>query len=141
VINGISQGSAYALIALGYTMVYGVLRLINFAHGDVYMFGAFMGYYLGNSAWLQPLIGTSFLAVILIMIGSMTLSALLGIVIERFAYRPGRDGSSYTLALWLGILGAAASPLVASGTAPVVGGVVAGVVLGLLLEKAGIRPV
>ena len=48
-INGISQGSAYALIALGYTMVYGVLRLINFAHSDVYMFGAFMGYYLANS--------------------------------------------------------------------------------------------
>ena len=48
-INGISQGSAYALIALGYTMVYGVLRLINFAHSDVYMFGAFMGYYLANN--------------------------------------------------------------------------------------------
>ena len=52
-INGISQGSAYALIALGYTMVYGVLRLINFAHSDVYMFGAFMGYYIANSRTFQ----------------------------------------------------------------------------------------
>ena len=48
-INGLSLGAIYALIALGYTMVYGVLRLINFAHGDVYMLGAFAGYYLANS--------------------------------------------------------------------------------------------
>ncbi|HEU5130738.1 MAG TPA: hypothetical protein VFT26_01500, partial [Pyrinomonadaceae bacterium] len=47
-INGISLGAIYSLIALGYTMVYGVLKLINFAHGDVYMVGAFMGYYLAN---------------------------------------------------------------------------------------------
>jgi len=58
-INGISQGSAYALIALGYTMVYGVLRLINFAHSDVYMFGAFMGFYLATirgsgQTWGRP---------------------------------------------------------------------------------------
>ena len=56
-INGISQGSAYALIALGYTMVYGVLRLINFAHSDVYMFGAFMGYYLANNPWIKAQLG------------------------------------------------------------------------------------
>ena len=48
-INGLSLGAIYALIALGYTMVYGVLRLINFAHGDVYMLGAFAGYYLANA--------------------------------------------------------------------------------------------
>ncbi len=47
-VNGLSLGSIYALIALGYTMVYGVLRLINFAHGDVYMLGAFVGYYLSR---------------------------------------------------------------------------------------------
>ena len=47
-INGISLGAIYSLIALGYTMVYGVLKLINFAHGDVYMVGAFMGFYLAN---------------------------------------------------------------------------------------------
>ena len=47
-INGVSLGAIYSLIALGYTMVYGVLKLINFAHGDVYMVGAFMGYYIAN---------------------------------------------------------------------------------------------
>jgi branched-chain amino acid transport system permease protein len=103
-INGISQGSAYALIALGYTMVYGVLRLINFAHSDVYMFGAFMGYYLANNRWVQSSLGTSTLSAILIMLGAMILSAGLGILIERFAYRPGRGASRFTLAFWLGIL-------------------------------------
>ena len=49
-VNGLSLGSIYALIALGYTMVYGVLRLINFAHGDVYMVGAYVGYYLSRAA-------------------------------------------------------------------------------------------
>ena len=49
-INGLSLGAIYALIALGYTMVYGVLRFINFAHGDVFMVGAFSGYYLGRCA-------------------------------------------------------------------------------------------
>ncbi len=48
-VNGLSVGTVYALIALGYTMVYGVLKLINFAHGDVYMVGAFAGYYLGTT--------------------------------------------------------------------------------------------
>src|SRR5438552_4791069 len=73
-INGISQGSAYALIALGYTMVYGVLRLINFAHSDVYMFGAFMGYYLANNSWMKSNLGTSPASAILIMLGAMILS-------------------------------------------------------------------
>ena len=54
-INGISLGAIYSLIALGYTMVYGVLKLINFAHGDVYMVGAFMGYYLANGLGEVPL--------------------------------------------------------------------------------------
>src|SRR6266853_881928 len=52
-INGISLGAIYALIALGYTMVYGILRLINFAHGDVYMGGAFMGYYLAGGIGIR----------------------------------------------------------------------------------------
>src|ERR1041384_5758918 len=90
-VNGVSQGSAYALIALGYTMVYGVLRLINFAHSDVYMFGAFMGYFLGNAGWVQKLVGTSPFAGVIVMLGSMALCACLGMVIERFAYRPGRS--------------------------------------------------
>src|SRR5687767_6825969 len=105
-INGISQGSAYALIALGYTMVYGVLRLINFAHGDVYMVGAFMGYYLANNSWVQGALGTSPASAIIIMLGSMAICAVLGILIERFAYRPGRGNAPYTVSFWLGILGA-----------------------------------
>ena len=51
IVNGLTQGAIYALIALGYTMVYGVLRLINFAHGDVYMLGAFAGFY--SAAWCK----------------------------------------------------------------------------------------
>jgi hypothetical protein len=100
-INGISQGSAYALIALGYTMVYGVLRLINFAHSDVYMFGAFMGYYLANNSWIKSNLGTNAISAVLILLGSMVLSAGLGILIERFAYRPGRGDSRYALAFGL----------------------------------------
>ena len=56
---GLTIGGVYALIALGYTMVYGVLRLINFAHADVYMVGAFSGYYLANSTFVQSTFGTS----------------------------------------------------------------------------------
>src|SRR5436190_14181958 len=73
-INGISQGSAYALIALGYTMVYGVLRLINFAHSDVYMFGAFMGFHLANNPWIKANLGTSAVSAVLILLGAMILS-------------------------------------------------------------------
>jgi len=81
VLNGISLGSIYALIALGYTMVYGILKFINFAHGDIYMVGAFIGYFaLGT--WNLPFA----LGLIIAMLGA----AILGIVIERFAYRPLR---------------------------------------------------
>src|SRR5262245_23962038 len=100
-VNGISQGSAYALIALGYTMVYGVLRLINFAHSDVYMFGAFMGFYLANSSFITTAFGQSTLAAVLVLLTAMALSAGVGILIERFAYRPGRGRSQFALAFWL----------------------------------------
>jgi branched-chain amino acid transport system permease protein len=140
-INGISQGSAYALIALGYTMVYGVLRLINFAHSDVYMFGAFMGYYLANNAWIQSTLGTSIFAAIVVMVFAMALSAGLGILIERFAYRPGRGSSRYALAFWFGILGAGTGQLMGATVVWLVVGAVAGIVAGLLLEMAGMRPV
>jgi branched-chain amino acid transport system permease protein len=93
-INGLSLGATYALIALGYTMVYGVLRLINFAHGDVYMVGAFAGYFLGTQmgAGSNP----SILRAILVTIGAMGICAILGVVIERFAYRPVRNSSRLT---------------------------------------------
>ena len=93
-VNGLSLGSIYALIALGYTMVYGVLRLINFAHGDVYMVGAYAGYYLSRRlAGKDP----SIVSAILVMLGAMLACAVLGLVIERFAYRPVRRASRLTL--------------------------------------------
>ena len=94
VINGISLGAIYALIALGYTMVYGVLRLINFAHGDVYMLGAFAGYFLANAFQLDA--NPSIVGAIAVTLGSMTVCALVGVVIERLAYRPVRQHSRLT---------------------------------------------
>ena len=79
-INGISLGSIYALIALGYTMIYGIIKLINFAHGDIYMVGAYLGFYAIT-------LGIPVVPAILI---SMAVTSLLGIAVERFAYRPLR---------------------------------------------------
>jgi branched-chain amino acid transport system permease protein len=84
-INGVSLGAIYALIALGYTMVYGVLRLINFAHGDVYMLGAFAGYYIANGLGLDQ--HPSVIGALFVTIGAMVACGLAGIVIERLAYR------------------------------------------------------
>ena len=83
-VNGLILGSVYALLALGYTMVYGIIKLINFAHGDIYMMGAFMGYFLINSLKLN-----FFLALIVAMIGT----AILGVAIEFLAYRPLRHST------------------------------------------------
>jgi branched-chain amino acid transport system permease protein len=140
-INGISQGSAYALIALGYTMVYGVLGLINFAHSDVYMFGAFMGYYIANSRVVQEQLGTSLFAAVVVMILAMGLSAGLGMLIERFAYRPGRTRTKFTGAFWLGILGAMLGSLLADSAVGVIAGAAVGLAAGLVAERAGFRPV
>ena len=93
-VNGISLGSIYALIALGYTMVYGVLRLINFAHGDVYMLGAYAGYYLSRKLKGDE---PSLPGALLVMLGAMLICALIGVVIERFAYRPVRRAARLTL--------------------------------------------
>lgn len=93
-INGVSLGAIYALIALGYTMVYGVLRLINFAHGDVYMLGAFAGYFLANTLSLDA--NPSVLWAILVTLGSMAICAGVGVLIERLAYRPVRHHSRLT---------------------------------------------
>jgi branched-chain amino acid transport system permease protein len=94
IVNGLSLGSIYALIALGYTMVYGVLRLINFAHGDVYMVGAYAGYFLSRKlAGREP----SFVSAFVVMVGAMAACAVLGLIIERLAYRPVRRASRLTL--------------------------------------------
>ena len=94
VINGLSLGAIYALIALGYTMVYGVLRLINFAHGDVYMLGAFAGFYLANALNLDA--NPSVLWAVIVTMGAMGICAVIGMVIERLAYRPVRHHSRLT---------------------------------------------
>ncbi|MFY9235093.1 MAG: branched-chain amino acid ABC transporter permease [Fimbriimonadaceae bacterium] len=94
IVNGVLLGTIYALIALGYTMVYGVLKLINFAHGEVFMLGAyaslFMSWWLGYTPQ-STMQGSSFLNLALMLLASMTFCALVGVIIERFAYRPIRN--------------------------------------------------
>ncbi|HXH32239.1 MAG TPA: branched-chain amino acid ABC transporter permease [Bacteriovoracaceae bacterium] len=87
-INGLALGSIYALVALGYTMVFGVLQLINFAHGDIFMMGSFIGLYFIRYAVpnIEPSLGSALLVIVVAMIGS----AILGVIIEKFAYRPLR---------------------------------------------------
>jgi branched-chain amino acid transport system permease protein len=95
-INGLALGSILALIALGYTMVYGILRFINFAHGDVFMLGAFTGFYLAPKiARVIPL--PSVAGGIAVLAVSMAICAALGVVIERFAYRPLRKQPKLTM--------------------------------------------
>lgn len=83
-VNGIILGSIYALLALGYTMVYGIIKLINFAHGDIYMLGAFIGYYAINSLHMNFWIALIF---------TMIATACLGMIIEFLAYRPLRHST------------------------------------------------
>jgi len=90
VVNGLTTGSVYALVALGYTMVYGVIRLINFAHGDLYMVGAFVGFTLLDQIGRHLGSLNSFLLVPLAFIVPMATVGILGVVIERVAYRPLR---------------------------------------------------
>ena len=84
-INGISLGSVYALIALGYTMVYGIAKMLNFAHGDVIMIGSYVVFFAFGSAGMNPV-----LAIVL----SMVVCTLLGVTVERIAYRPLREAPS-----------------------------------------------
>ncbi len=91
-VDALTLGSVYALIALGYTLVYGVLKLLNFAHGDVFMVGSFIGFgvlqLLGGAA--DPIVPV-WLLLVLVTFAAMAGCATLGVVIERFAYRPLRD--------------------------------------------------
>ncbi|HEX8249981.1 MAG TPA: branched-chain amino acid ABC transporter permease [Pyrinomonadaceae bacterium] len=93
-INGLTIGSIYALIALGYTMVYGILRLINFAHGDIYMVGAYAGFMLATALGFAA--NPSALGFAVTLIGAMAIAAAMGMAIERFAYRPVRKYSKMT---------------------------------------------
>ncbi|HTM57052.1 MAG TPA: branched-chain amino acid ABC transporter permease, partial [Candidatus Udaeobacter sp.] len=90
-VNGVTWGSVYALIALGYTMVYGILRLINFAHGDVYMLGAFFGYF--TARFIGAAENPNPFKALLVLVSSMIACGIVGIVIERFAYKPVRRSS------------------------------------------------
>ena len=91
-VSGLTLGSLYALIALGYSLVYGILKLLNFAHGDVYMIGAFLGWYalhaLGGP--MNPTVTGAFV-LFLMFIVAMLGCGVLGVAIERFAYRPLRN--------------------------------------------------
>lgn len=84
-INGISLGSVYAIIALGYTMVYGIAKMLNFAHGDVIMIGAYIIFTIISTMGYPPIVG---------VIVAVALCTVLGITIERIAYKPLRDASS-----------------------------------------------
>ena len=98
-LNALQWGSFYALIALGYTMVYGVLRLINFAHGDIFMVGAYVGFFIAT--FLLGL-GTGIPAWIILavtILGSMAVTAGVGVTIERVAYRPLRERGAHRLYL------------------------------------------
>ena len=89
-INGLAVGGIYALIALGYTMVYGVLKLINFAHGDLFTYGGYLGLTLLTSFALQGHLGT-FGAIAILTAMVMGLVGIMGVVLERAAYRPLRE--------------------------------------------------
>lgn len=86
-INGLSVGSIFALIALGYTMVYGIIKLINFAHGDIYMLGAYMGFFASTS------LGLSFFPTLIL---AMVVCMITGVLIEKIAYKPLRNASRIT---------------------------------------------
>jgi len=143
-IYGVQLGSLYALIALGYTMVYGVLRLINFAHGDVYMVGAYVGFY-ACTQWLPfadlarnpGAAGSNVALAFVALLLAMAVCAGVGVAIERFAYRPLRNGLTHADAHFWGFvvalpIAARVSPLAsATGFAALV---VVGVVLGFALR-------
>jgi branched-chain amino acid transport system permease protein len=93
-INGLALGSIYALIALGYTLVYGILRMINFAHGDIFMAGPFAAYFVAvafdNAGYFGGSPGAEMVALVVIMVFAMIVSTVLAVLLERIAYRPLR---------------------------------------------------
>lgn len=99
VINGLAQGAIFALIALGYTLVYGIIELINFAHGDVYMIGAFTGLTIAGMLRASDKTGTGYniVAILLMFITAPIVCALLNMTIERIAYKPLRNSPRVAL--------------------------------------------
>jgi len=105
VINGLALGCVYGLVTLGYSMVYGILEMLNFAHGDVFMIGGMIGYFI-LQAFLGPsgLSAPAAMVVVLMMIGAMAGCSLLGMGIEFVAYRPLRKGGASRLAVLISAL-------------------------------------
>lgn len=99
-INGLTLGGVYALIAIGYTMVYGILFMLNFAHGEIYMIGGFAGWWVLHllSVNSHPVMNAALIISIMI-IAAMAVSGLLGVLVERFAYRPLRQAPRINLLL------------------------------------------
>lgn len=148
---GVQLGTMYALIALGYTMVYGVLKLINFAHGDVYMVGAygglgaavFLGTWLPAHTHIASLIPSP-LGFALVMLVAMVICGVLGLVIEQAAYRPLRTRSWIAPAVFIGAaVGYIAYCIAIDANRTILSaqiiGVVAWVTIGLLLRKTQLR--
>lgn len=91
-VDGVTVGSLYALIALGYTMVYGILQFINFAHSNVFMLGAWISFVIARAAgWTGPDASPPLYAIPVVLLGSMATCAIVGFIIEKVAYKPMRD--------------------------------------------------
>lgn len=149
ILNGLQLGSLYALIALGYTMVYGVLKLINFAHGDVYMVGSYVGMF--SLAFLEEklhIVPNSLLEGIAILLIAMSACAVLGVLIEKSAYQPLRKNTWVAPTIMLGFPSAYIAIQIAmdSNRTPtssfVIGAVVFALIAWLLFQrhKSGITP-
>ncbi len=92
IVNGIGQGAILALIALGYTLVYGILRMINFAHGEVFMAGAFISYFFADAYAKSGFLNSSpYLALFILFVVSIAASTIVAVLLERIAYRPLRN--------------------------------------------------
>jgi branched-chain amino acid transport system permease protein len=95
VVSGLTLGSVYAMVALGYTMVYGILRMINFAHGEIFMTGAFAGYFtavaLNGAGLLNASALSSLFSVVIMMLVAMVVAVTVALIVERLAYRPLRN--------------------------------------------------
>lgn len=99
-VNGLTLGGVYALIAIGYSMVYGILSMLNFAHGEVYMIGGFTGWWVLHLLSREHVLAMNAIAVIALMIVvAMAVSGILGVLIERVAYRPLRHAPRINLLL------------------------------------------
>jgi len=90
-VNGLTIGSVYALVALGYTMVYGIMRLINFAHGELFMFGAYLGFTVVVSMGIAGWVPNVYVALFVVFVMAMGGVGLMGVLMERVAYRPVRS--------------------------------------------------